>query len=289
LTKPPPAGLLFSSEGLRYAPNGQLLAAAHPIASEAEGRSAVDIFNPKTGEIEHKIADEPLGGTYSKIEFSPDGKLLVRTFDSSERSRIGQFMVHRTDTWEVIWSLNTMPLCAHTLALSKDGKLAAVSGLSITQGGGRIRGKPNWAQILIIDLEQRKVIRSLDQVFPPNAAVEIVAWHPDGIHLAAGANGSSINGADPPPEPVKVFDTRTGEAVVVEPTHPATIMGLRYTSDGKYLIESGYPRMARIWDGQHQTLLQEIAVKESFALAISDNNRYLALGDGPHVSIWELK
>jgi WD40 repeat protein len=294
LMKPPgTADVGISSECLRYSPDGRLLAAAHAIASDEYGASVVDIFDPRTGALIHKISEARLGGARTRIEFSPDGKLLVRTFDSDIRSKTGQFIVHRTDTWGVVWSMSRHPLDIHTLALTQDGKLAAVSGS--TEGPGILRR----AQILIIDLTERTVIRTCDQVFPPEVSVDIVAWNPDGIHLAAGVYGAGTSGTGGeivfPSEPVKIFDASTGEAVAVEAMDPTTVTGLRYTSDGRYLVESGLSTalrgagMARIWDGQHQTLLQEIPVKESFAMTISRDNRYLAISDQRHVSIWALQ
>lgn len=284
-------GLL--NECLRYSPDGTLLAVAHGISSDEDGASVLDIFNPRTGALVHKISEARLGGARTRIEFSPDGKLLVRTFDSDNRSKTGQFLVHRTDTWEVVWSMSTLPLDVHTLALTRDGNLAAVSGDLFSSR------KAVSAQTLIIDIAQRKVIRTFDPIFEPGVPVDVLAWNPDGNHLALGVYGAGfgVGGGliDYPAEPVKILDTSTGQVVGSEAMSPTSITGLRYTSDGKYLVESGYSTglrgtgMARIWDGQHQRLLQEISVKESFAVTISRDNRYLAVSDQRHVSIWTLK
>ena len=296
LMKPPgTADLLSSSEGLRYSPDGHYLAVTHAIASDDAGASVVDIFDPRTGAAVKKISELRLGGAHSRIEFSPDGAFLVRTFDSDSRSGTGQFMVHRTDTWEVVWSLDTLPLNVEALALSRDGRFAAVSGY--TAGPGIA----NRAQILVVDLAQRKIIRTLDHIFPENVAVESLAWNPDRIRLAAGASGTGHGGDDfsePvfPPEPVKIVDVSNGQTLNVEPMEPTTISGLRFTSDGKYLIESGYPTRpgakstaVRIRDGEHAHLLQEIPIRGSFALALSADNRYIAIGDQSTVSIWTLQ
>jgi WD40 repeat protein len=289
LQKPRPADLLFSSEGIRYSIDGKFLAIAHAIGSAAEGRSVVDIYSPQTGAPLHRIPELRLGGAYSRMEFSPDGKLLVRTFDSDNRSKTGQFLVHRTDTWDVIWSLSTLPLDVHTLALTRDATLAAVAG-----GPTAYPGTWGSAQILIIDLAQRKVIHAFDSVFSRGVTINVVAWHPDGLHLAAGAYGENP-GVPTPPEPVKIVNAATGKTEIAEALPPMDVTGLHYTSDGRYLIECGYsPRvhgkgLARVWDGQHETLLQEIPVDQSFGMTISGDNRYFAIGDKHHVSIWTLK
>lgn len=289
LQKPLPADLLLSSEGIRYSPDGTLLAVAHGIASATEGRSVVDIYNSQSGTLLHRISETPLGAAYSRIEFSADGKLLVRTFDSDNRSKTGQFLVHRTDTWDVIWSLSTLPLDVHTLALTRDARLAAVAG-----GPTAYPGTWGSAQILVIDLAQRKVIHAFDSVFSRGVTTNVVAWHPDGIHLAVGSYGENP-GVPTPPEPVKIVNVSTGKTEIAESLPPMDVTGLHYTSDGRYLIESGYsPRvngkgLARIWDGQHQTLLQEIPVDQSYGMTISGDDRYFAIGDKHHVSIWTLK
>jgi WD40 repeat protein len=54
---------------------------------------------------------------------------------------------------------------------------------------------------------------------------------------------------------------------------------LRYTMDGRYLIESGIRDTVEIWDAKHERLLQEICSQPS-AGAVSSDGKYLALGGG---------
>lgn len=118
-----------------------------------------------------------------------------------------------------------------------------------------------------------------------------MSWHPDGVRLAAGTIGSGVNGMPPPPDPVKVIDTRTGRVVVSEPAPPTDIVGLQYSPDGRYLVEGGmFWSSVRLWDGDHRVLLQEIPVhaQVSFAVAISNDSHYLAVSDRDRVTVWQL-
>ena len=279
---PPPASLAFSRNGLKFSPDGTLLAFGNP-----SGALIVEIYDVATGAVVHQITEPARGGFNSNVAFTPDGKYLLRTYDSGNPGlKGGQIEMHRTDTWEVIWHLDILPLYPYTLSVSRDGKYAAVGGETLG------RGVEHKNRILIINLATHQIIRTLDDVFPREAAVRFLTWHPDGIHLAAGTIGSGVNGMPPPPEPVKIIDTRTGHVVVSEPAPPADIVGLQYSPDGRYLVESGIEwSTVKLWDGEHRTLLQEIPVHAlaSFAVAISNDSHYLAISDRDRVTVWQLQ
>jgi WD40 repeat protein len=281
LSYPPPATLLSSRDGLKFSPDVKLLAFGNP-----SGALIVEIYDVATGAVVHQITEPARGGANSNVAFTPDGKYLLRTFDSANPGlRGGQIEMLRTDTWEGIWHLDVLPLFPYTLCISKDGKYAAVGGETLG------RGVERKGRILIIDLSTHQIIRTLDDMFPPKAAVKIVSWHPDSVHLAAGTIGSSEDGLLPPPEPVKIIDTKVGRVVVSESAPATDIVGLQYSSDGRYLVESGddWPSV-RVWDADHRTLLQEIPVHAhaSFAVAISSDSHYLAVSDRDRVTVWQL-
>jgi len=81
----------------------------------------------------------------------------------------------------------------------------------------------------------------------------------------------------------------SGEVVNREGMGSAHIWALRYTGSGRYLIESGFGKTVRIWDGPHRQLLQEIPAKDCYALAVSRDSSSLAMSDGRKVTIWTLK
>jgi WD40 repeat protein len=279
LLKPPNSADYTSWDGVHFSPGGTLMAVAHGVTDESNGRSVVSVFSVATGASEHSIPEPKGGGGYTRIAFSADGKFLARTFDSARPPDRYQFMVHGTDTFEQIWGLRIAPLYPRSLALSQDGRMAAVGGIRL------VPGVADTAQIVIIDLTARKIIRTINEALPQNDVQEL-AWHPDSIHLAAGGVvGEDSDKSDA----VRIFDVSTGEVVSREGMGSAHIWALRYTQNGRYLVESGFGKTVRIWDGQHTHLLQEIPAKDCYALAVSRDSTSLAVSDGRKVTVWTLK
>jgi WD40 repeat protein len=163
-----------------------------------------------------------------------------------------------------------------SLAVSPHGDLAAVGGITLGLG---ISHK---AQILIIDLTSRQIVRTIDNAFPPENQVEQLAWSADGAHIAASG---IVGGSYSIPDAVRVFNVAAGAQVAGEPINPAHGFGLRYTA---YLIECGIAEEVRIWDAQHKVLLQTIPAAHAHAIAVSRDSTFLAIGDGRRISIWKL-
>ncbi len=266
---------------IRYSVDAALLAAGHGRAGEQHGFGLVRIWDTRTGAVVRDIA-EPKGASESMdFAFTPDAKFFIRTVNRGGQP--GDYVViHNTDTWEPVWGLATLPFVPRAVALSPDGSLLAL--------GGQVYGKTFvlTPQIWIIDLRSRQVVRKIEQAFPDDNDVRTLAWSPDGRSLVAGC---IVDGSFRGPDAVKIFDPATGAQIAGEEAKVAYINGLRYSADGRYLIEGRIDGRVRIWDGQHKTLLQKIPIDEHFhtALTVSRDSRYLAIGDGEHVSIWELK
>lgn len=267
------------TEGLRYSPDGRFLAACH---GRAEKYMVVRIWDAKTGDIVHDI-DEPEGGSCSAISFSPDSQILYRL-----RNFVGNvgdnIIAYEAKTWHKAWSLRTIPLYPVTLAISPDGKLGAFGG--VVAGPGI----PNQPTILIVDLLKHAIVRTID-TFPINNETRRVAWSPDGAHFAAGA---TVDGSFKGPDIVKIFDANTGNQIdseSVEAGHPARIRALRYSPDGKYLVEGTVNDSIRIWDSQHKTLLQEIPTEDyGMNLTFSRDGRFMAVtSGGREIQIWKMQ
>jgi WD40 repeat protein len=273
-------GVGTRADGMVFSPDGNLLAVAHDISSDADGLSVIRIFNPHTGATIHNVPETRSGGETSGIGFSRDNKQLIRTFDRSAEYPGDQLMVVNTHTWDLAWSMHLVPLEPTALALSPDDKYVAVGGITLGPG------VPNRAQIIIVNLQNRQRSVTIDNAFAPGTGVERMAWSPDGRHLAIGVRvGGSFKGSDA----VKIFNPASGEVIANEPAHDALVTALRYTKDGKYLIESGVEGAIRIWDGQHKSLLQTIPAADCYALAVSGDGSYFAAGIGSHIIIWQLK
>jgi WD40 repeat protein len=194
------------------------------LARDADGSGVVRIFNPASGEVVHSISEPTGGGDRSKIEFSPDGKTLLRLYSNSTKTR-NQFIVHRVDTWEAVWGLTILPLSGMSLAVSSHGNMAAIGG--ITLGPGVVHN----AQILIVDLTSRRITRTIDNAFPPENQVEQLAWSADGTQLAASG---IVGGSYSVPDAVRIFDVATGAQVAGEPVFHRVCN----SSDGSYLGRS---------------------------------------------------
>jgi WD40 repeat protein len=273
----PPVNFDFTSgDGIRYSPDGQLLAVAHGLSPKDKGSSVVSVFNVSTGATVHEI-EEPLGGgVSSKIAFSPDGKILYRTYDS--RKSAYQFTAYSTASWELLQGLSVLPLNVDALSVSPDGKFAAL--------GGYVYGpKSRQAQIMIVELGKGKILKTIDDPFPATNHVQQVAWHPDGTHVAAGA---IVGGTYAGPDAIRVFEIPSGAIVAREGANSAKVLSLKYTSNGKYLIESGIDGSVNIWDGLHSTLLKRIENKKANALAVSTDSRFLAISDGKSAAVYVL-
>jgi len=295
----------LATEPLRYSPDGRMLANCH---RRAAGNVVIRIWNTETAAIVRDITTPQLG-ICRAIGFTPDGGSFAWI---SDRPKGDQLMIHSTESWESIWGLNAVPFYPETLAISPDGKSIALGGH--TGGPGVVAQH----QILIVDVAQRAVVRTID-AFPtiPTAPMENqiqrLAWHPDGVHVAAGASlTASLKRAAPWPDAIRIFNARSGKLLGREPAEYANIWTLRYTPNGKYLIASHFKASTavaggparerlsldsgaraaevaiRIWDGGHRQLLQEIR-GEPGAAAVTRDGRYLALGGDDIIYVFQLK
>jgi WD40 repeat protein len=284
LYNPQGTGLVTTTNGVRYSPDGKLIASLHGRASPDDGYGVIRIWDTTSGRIVHDI-DEPIaGGLSGGVAFSPDGSLFVRSSDRLAVFPGDQLIIHRTDSWAQVWGLRTIPFYPNALGLSPNGRLVALGG---AQAGPGIAHR---CQLIIVDLELHKVLSTID-AFPLTQMIERLAWSPDGNHIAAGVK---VSGSFPGPDAVKVFDISTGLQVAGESASSARVNALAYTPDGKYLIESEIDKTTRIWDGQHKNLLQKIPVNLSSgytvgAIAVSRDSRYLAIASLSDISIWKLK
>lgn len=255
----------LTTEMIRYSPDGHLLVACH---SRGADNVVARIWNADTWEIVHDITEPISGGCYA-IGFTPDGKSLIGGFIRNPTKPGDNLIIYDTISWQPVWGLRTVPFHPTTLAINPDGKFVAIAGLAYDPAGNET------VQISIVDLAQRKLILTIQDY------AGHLAWSPDGAYLTAAAGGG-----------VKVFDVHSGKQVVDEPLKSAHMV-VRYTPDGKYLLESDMDALGnglgvRIWDGQHRALLQEIPGNVG-SLAVSRDGHYFAAGNFKNISIWQLK
>jgi WD40 repeat protein len=157
------------------------------------------------------------------------------------------------------------------------GGILSVVDWGISSPLERARQIKHDANINIIDLQQRKIVKTIraDAVGP-------LAWSPEGARLAL------VGGPK-----VQIFDTRSGESLVNATIEKSGNMNVRFTSDGRYLIESDLNGMGNglgvnIWDSQRHALLQHIP-GDIGSIAVSHDGKYFAVGATGRTTIWQFK
>ncbi len=290
----------LATEPLRFSPDGRLLA----LCVDARGRVVIRVWDTETGAVVHDLT-APLGSTdCQSIAFSPDGKRLFAAIYELAKAAGDSIVAYSTRTWQPVWGIRTDP-SLNTLAVTPNGQFLAAGGLAYVAPDAQHPNGALQTRIVIVDIARRAIVRTF-AAFPigtPGYIPDLsqLVWSPDGVHLATG-----LGMANPGSDAVRIFNARTGALVTRETTSAETdIYGLRYTPNGKYLIESTRCGHVLIWDGQHQHLLQEIP-GDANSLAVSSNSRYLAVsrdcryvtysrnrrvlvGPGDKVAVWELK
>jgi WD40 repeat protein len=266
------------ADTLRYSPDGRLFAACG-------GRGPDDViarvWQADSWEIARDVVDAGAGSA-SGMTFSPNGQLLMYAMD--RHIKFGDtLMVQAINTWQPEWSIKMPEFHPYSMAISPDGKLLAIGGSILTmpadvvdkiEAAQQIKYVPT---ICIVDMEQHKVVQVLH-----GDAVGSLDWSPDGARIAIGGNSY-----------VEIFSTQSGERLVHDRFEGSTHVSVRFTPDGRYLLESdmngrGTGLGARIWDGQHSKLLQ--AIRGNIAsIAVSRDSKYFALGGQGGTTIWQFK
>jgi WD40 repeat protein len=273
-------GLATMRNVLAFSPDGHWLAAGHGRASQANGYGVIQIWDARTGQRVEDLSEPLEGPIRMGLAFSPDSQLLIYTSDRGEHTPGDHLIVRHTGTWQFEWGLRTDPFYPHAIAISADGKWAAMGGE---------RSEPHMVQrpqIVIVHLPSHEVVRTID-AFPAQSEIERVAWNQDGTVLAAAAR-PTLEGAELSGAAIATFEAATGLRVSKQFTDAPHVSALLYSGDGRYLIEAGPDRAVQIWDAAHQRLLQRIAL-DARAAAISADSRWLAIAADDALTVWKLR
>lgn len=213
---------------------------------------------------------KPNEGMIYGIAFSPDGKYLVSA---------------SYDTTAKLWDVNTGALVREfkttPLKLPPAVCARAVSVLVPPSQSG-----PYLASSIILGaFDPKQLVKGHDD------SLFCVAFSPDGKYLATGSAGLE--------RAIKIWNVADGRVVRELPnpklkrpaqlppqSHPGWIYNLRYTKDGKLVsvgdapLNKGY---LAIWQPLEGKLLyaEEMSLGTFYAVAISPDDRFLAIGAGP--------
>jgi WD40 repeat protein len=273
---------VWATDMIHFSPDGRQLAICRykvnvyntttwtPSAATKEAASGAETYN---------VCSDGLG-------FTPDGKTLV--------SLTSDWLVFfDTSTWERTKTIRTVkylqdePLVdpkavylrdpsdpkfmfisqGGALSFTKDGRYLALGGYSHSKKPWHGEGEfpPSIPKMIVIDLSTNSLSQEII------GGVAALDRSPNDNYIAVGASDAVYT--------IKILDAASGAVVASEKDGPAHVL-LRYTPDGKYLIES-IGRKVEIWDGRHEHLLQVIHAEPS-CIAISHDSRYFALGGSPN-------
>lgn len=270
LRKPSGAG---DGHALEYNPDGSLLAVRYNTTKDGK---VIRVWDAKTGDVIHDVVETATEhGDSGDFAFSTDGKWLFRTITRGVYKPGDQLVAHRTDTWDRVWGLRTDPFGPHRIALSPDGRLAALGGQAVYD-----YTPPVFFRILLVDLTTRQIVRTIDV----DKWIYALAWSPDGRRVAVGL---IVGGDSPGPYAVRVFDISSGEQVAALKASTAYVTGLAYSPDGKSLFAGSIDDSVKILDSRDLAVLHVIP-GDNRSLAVSRDNQFLAVASSGDISIWQL-
>jgi WD40 repeat protein len=272
-----PAGFISAevTNPLSYSLDGHLFAAC---GGRGADNVVVRVWNAAAWSIAKDISDVGAGHA-SAMTFTPDIQFLLYAIDRGPSPGTAMIVL-AVDKWQPAWDLEMPDFHPVSMAVSPNGKLAAVGGSTVsvqTNVDGKFQQLKYIATINLVDLEQHKIVRTIhgDTVGP-------IVWSPDGGRIATGGN-----------KYVEIFSATTGERLVDENFEGSNHVNLRFTPDGRYLLESdmngkGSGLGVRIWDGEHRKLLQTIKGNVA-SIAVSRDGKYFALGSTGSTTVWQFK
>jgi WD40 repeat protein len=162
---------------------------------------------------------------------------------------------------------------------SLDDNLGA-SHAAITPDGQRVAIAYDNKTIGIRDLETRKSLMDLGRY---NEDVTAMAITPDSKHLVTGLVNHTV----------KIWSLKEGAEEKVLLGHRQVVRSVAVTTDGRRIVSGSFDRTIKIWDFRDGSLLatlDELPFKMLNVLAVTSDNRRLAVGAGDvdGLFIWDL-
>lgn len=256
-----------------YSPDGRLLVNCLQFTG---GSAALRIWNTVSGEVLKDIREDSGSvsrGACTGAAFTPNGKLLVRTADT--RGKPGNNLIaFDTGDFEPVWGFSIDPMFnPRSIAISPNGEMMAMTGSVSKWHDG---SSTSLISVQLVSVSLQKIVKEI-----PTSRGGVIAWSPDGKRIAITGGG------------IGILDPVSGKDLGQESIQNAGHMNIRFTADGRYFVQSDYNALgnglgAKIWDGQRKSLLQEIPGNIT-SIAVSKDNRYLAIGEVGRTTIWQFK
>jgi eukaryotic-like serine/threonine-protein kinase len=255
-----------------FRPDGGAIACVVSYPHAWEGRrSEFRLWDAASGEAIHQRA---LDGSFHRLAFSPDGRLLVLGGTD------GMVQVWDAVTCQVLRAFQPHATRISGLAFSADGMTVASAALAPPTLDGSIR--PGEAKLW--DAQRGTVLHTLTT--PDGTGVHSVAFHPRLPFLASGGEDGVV----------RIWETTTGKEVRPLAGHKSAIHSIAFNPDGTLLVSAGSNGNLKLWD--FEANLKDPKAPQSLTgrtgailnLAFSPDGRYLAYsGTDKTVRIWDVE
>jgi WD40 repeat protein/uncharacterized caspase-like protein len=219
------------------------------------------------------------------VAFSPDGARIVTGGDAdgtSTNAPIGNGKLRFWDpaTGQLLRSIDAHYYAITSLAISPDGsRIATGSGYDqVTQG----RLITSIQTLRIWDAKSGKMLHSIG----PNAAVNAVAFSPDGQQVLSGSDDNQLI----------LWDGASGQIVRRFDGHSGSITAVSFSSDGERVLSASGDRTLKIWNRGTGALLVTLIgtadgewlelTPEGFFAASSGGGRLLTVVRG--LELWSI-
>ena len=285
-----PAALLTNVWGMRYSPDGAVLAAA-----SADG--SVHVWDADTGR--ERFHDRHVRGQAKDITFSPDGRRLAVVYYGPPRV---------VRWWDVASGRggNDISLAAggHALAFVDDQSVAVgledatvrVQPLRRPPAHHELTGHQAEVWSVAFDPAGRLLASGGDdhtvrlwdaaartqraELTGHTSLVMSVAWVPGGRELVSGGHDGTV----------RVWDAAAGAGRELRPAHAGPVTSVAVSPDGRRAASRGRDGVTRVWDLPARRLHRELPMTRGMTgvVAFSPDSRTLAVaagGDG--LLLWD--